>query len=237
LVSQTGLGSSLSGALQINQHMPGYNINICGSLGYQLSPVGELSSTSVTVDGFKLWNYHAVTGYSHIVMSNSDQVFFNLTKPVGAYSLGLSNSYSTGGVYAINLTFQMGIGRKPRSGNWITEHRPIADYGSLSVRTFLDENGNGKFDATEKGLKNVKVRINGDTVPRKSDAQGVTYLVGLQPYRNTDVDIAVETLDDPLWQPGIKGKRVRPRPGYTNMVDGIDINLEKASTSKITIVK
>ena len=216
-ISQSNLDNTLSGTLQVSQRMPVYNVR--GTLGYLVNPDSKISSASITVDGFRLWGYYTSTGYSRIIMSKTDQVFFNLTQPVGEYSLGVNSTYSTGGVFNIELSFQMGIGREPRSGHWFTEHRPLANYGAMTVKTYLDENGNGSWDSGDKNLENVKLRLNGGEVPRKSNAEGIIYLVGLEPYRAVDVEIATDTLEDPLWQPAIEGKRVSLRPGYAAQID------------------
>ena len=159
------------------------------------------------------------TGVSRALDSKTDQVFFNFNRSHGAYALGLSTRYSTGGVIQADLTFNISLGREPYSGTWIPEYRPIASQGSLSVQAFVDKNLNGSKDSDEQAVPTIKVQVNGGKVPQKPQDSGVVFITGLEPYRELDVDLAVESLEDPLWHPAIIGKRISLRPGHTAKID------------------
>ena len=137
----------------------------------------------------------------------------------GKYTLGASVSYSTGGIISANLTLSAGIGREPRTGSWQTEYRPYANNGSVSTQVYIDDNGNGRKDADERGLKDISLRINGSSIAQKTDEQGIAYITGIETYRELDLDVSVESLEDPLWNPSIKGKRLLLRPGHTTLID------------------
>lgn len=217
LNSQTGLDTIVSDSLQISQRAYGYNFR--GAFNYEFAPNSGLNSATFTVDGFRLARYNISTGFTRVVRNDTDQLLLNMNRSHGTYSLGLNTSYSTGGVFTVNLSFQMGLGREPRSGIWHPEYRPIASQGSLSAQAYLDTNGNGSKDTAEEGLPGVKIRINGGNVPQQTSDAGIVYVTGIEPYRELDVDLAVETLEDPLWQPAVKGKRMHLRPGYVALVD------------------
>ena len=209
--------TSVTGILQASRRAFGYNFR--GIINYQTAPDSGLLSASFISDGFRLWKYHIATGVSRDIQNDKDEVFFNMSRSHGAYALGLNTRYSTGGVLAVELNFSMGLGREPRTGSWIADYRPVATQGSLSAQAFLDENGNGRKDSEEQGLEGVKLRINGGTVPESADHDGIVFVNRLEPYRELDVEIALQTLEDPLWQPREKGKRIRLRPGHVSQVD------------------
>ncbi|MGD8570055.1 MAG: hypothetical protein PVJ39_18355 [Gammaproteobacteria bacterium] len=210
-------GSTVTGILQASRRAFGYNFR--GTLNYQTAPNSELVSATVTTDGFRLWNYHIAAGLTRDLRNDSDEVFFNMNRSHGAYALGLNTRYATGGVMTVELNFSMGLGREPRTGSWLANARPVATSGTMSTLTFLDNNNNGKKDAGEPGIENVKLRINGGTLPQLTDQDGIVYINGLEPYRDLDVELVLQTLEDPLWQPSMKGKRVRLRPGHVTQVN------------------
>ena len=215
--SQTGLDTQTSGNLQLSHRAFGYNFR--GSASYNVSPDSELSAAVFTLDGFKLWKYHISTGVSRVFENKVDEIFYSMIKSHGAYSLGINSRYSTGGRFGLNVSFTIGLGREPRSGTWRPEYRPIANQGSMSVQAYLDKNINGIKEPEEESLQGIKVRVNGGNIQQPSDEQGIVFVTGLEPYRGLDIDIAAETLDDPLWLPAVKGKRVFLRPGHVTQVD------------------
>lgn len=209
--------SHVSGILQASRRAFGYNFR--ATINYQTAPDSGLLSASFTADGFRLWKYHAATGISRDVQNDSDEIFFNVIRSHGAYALGLNTRYRTGGVAAVELNFSMGLGREPRRGSWVADYRPVATGGSLSAQAFLDENGNGRKDEHERGLQDVKLKINGGLTPQATDENGIVYLNRLEPYRALDVELALQTLEDPMWQPRDKGQRIRLRPGHVAKLD------------------
>ena len=217
LTQQSSLDSSVINTLQISRRAFGYNFR--GAISYRFAPETGTDSATLTVDGFRLWNYFISTGFTRIVTSDTDQVFFNMNKSHGAYSLGLNTRYSTGGVLSVDLSFTIGLGHEPRTNTWRPEYRPVASQGAMSTQAFLDKNSNGIKDGDEEGLAGIKIRVNGGDVPNPADDNGVVYVTGLEPYRNFDLDIALETLEDPLWQPSIKGTRINLRPGHVAQID------------------
>lgn len=214
---QTGLVDLVTGNFQISRRAFGFNFR--GSASYDIKPESGLNAATLTVDGFKLWLYNINTGFTRVIQSDIDEIFFNMNRSHGKYALGLNTRYSTGGILAIDLTFTMGIGREPRTQIWKPEFRPIATQGAMSVQAFLDKNANGTADMGEERIPDIKIKMNGGAVPQQIDESGIVYISGVEPYREQDVELAVETLEDPLWQPSIRGKRVALRPGYVSKID------------------
>jgi outer membrane usher protein FimD/PapC len=53
----------------------------------------------------------------------------------------------------------------------------------------------------------------------RTDADGIAYLPRLPAHQNVDLALDPNTLEDPQWQPQVKGVRIVPRPGTVNRVD------------------
>jgi len=214
---QTGLKTIDTGTFQISRRAYGYNFR--GSMSYELSPNSELSATTFTMDGIKWRDYHISTGISHITQNNINEIFLNMNHSLGSYSLGLNARYATGGIFALDMTFSISAAKEPRSGNWVPEYRPIASQGSMSVQVYVDENNNGKKDPNEKGIAGAKININGSNIKQAANTDGIIFITGVEPFRDLDIDVAVGSLSDPLWQSAVKGKRVSLRPGYAAQID------------------
>ena len=111
------------------------------------------------------------------------------------------------------------MAREPRSRRWEINSRPVANQGALSAKVFLDANGDGEQGPDEEVLPGVKLNINGNALPKETDDSGIAFINGLTPYREVDIDVALETLDDPLWLSAKKGLRVDFRPGHVMELD------------------
>jgi hypothetical protein len=206
-----------TGVLQVSRRAAKYNLRT--NLGYRFKPTNKLDSVSVSADGFKLWGFNANAGVTKVISAETEQFTFGLNRAMNDYTLGVDTRLSTDGTFSLNLTFTMGLAREPRTGNWVKEARPIASQGAVSTQVFLDENGNGKKDVDEDVLSGVKVKINGGKIPNKTDENGIAFITGLQPYREMDFDIALDTLEDPFWLSAKKGVRVNLRPGHVTKLD------------------
>jgi outer membrane usher protein FimD/PapC len=53
----------------------------------------------------------------------------------------------------------------------------------------------------------------------RTDASGVAWLPRLPASRHADIGLDPATLEDPQWQPQVKGVRIVPRPGKVSRVD------------------
>ncbi len=217
LSSATTMQDMLFGSLQISRRAKKYNLRT--NLGYRLKPSSEFDTVSITADGFKLWDFNASAGFSKILSSDIEQFTFGLNRAVNGYTLGMDARFTTDGTFNLNLTFTMGLAREPRTGVWIKETRPIASQGAVSTQVFLDDNGNGKKDEDEDALAGVKININGGKSPIETDENGIAFITGLQAYREMDLDVALDTLEDPFWLSSKKGVRVDLRPGHVMQLD------------------
>jgi len=206
-----------SGNLSVSRRAKKYNLRT--SLGYQIKPDKEFTSVSLSADGFKLWGFHAIAGITKIINSDEEQINFGLNREMDGYTLGMVTRASTDGTFSFEFTFNMGLIREPRMGQWKKTAKTVANQGAISAQVFLDRNGDGKKDDDEEPLSGVRVNINGGGAMEKTDENGIAFNYGIMPYRQMDFDIALNTLEDPLLLPEKKGMRVDLRPGFVTRLD------------------
>lgn len=94
---------------------------------------------------------------------------------------------------------------------------PSLERAGIAGRVFLDQNGNGRFDAGERPLPNVRVSIGMET--RFSDARGEYHLWNVTPYEQAVVAVDSSTLASPLWVPTDAAVAVEPSPNRYRIVD------------------
>jgi hypothetical protein len=75
------------------------------------------------------------------------------------------------------------------------------------------------MDEGEEPIKGVGFTVNGGNHLARTDADGIAYLSRLPTHQNVDLGLDPNTLEDPQWQPQVKGVRIVPRPGQANQVD------------------
>jgi hypothetical protein len=142
-----------------------------------------------------------------------------LNKSLGSFGLGVNGFYSTRHEYGAGVQFFMAMGLEPRHGHVMTDAQPMANMGSASIRVYLDKNLNGTMDGLDEPIKGVGFTVNGGSNMARTDADGIAYLPRLPVHQNVDLGLDPNTLEDPQWQPRVKGVRIVPRPGKVSQVD------------------
>jgi hypothetical protein len=205
------------GLLQVSRRVAG--IGITGQLQYLLKPVAELGSAAVSADRYLADGYLVNLGMTRVFDTHETRLSGALNKSLGSYGLGVNGYYSTRHEYGGGVQFFMALGLEPRRGRVMTDAQPMANMGSASVHVFLDKNLNGTMDGDDEPIKGVGFTLNGGNQLARTDADGIAYLARLPAYQNVDLALDPDTLEDPQWQPRVKGVRIVPRPGKVNQVD------------------
>jgi len=205
------------GVLQVSRRVAG--IGLTAQLQYLLAPSRQIGSAALSADRYLPDGYLVNLGMARIFDTGETRVTGALNKSLGSYGLGLNGYYSNRHEYGGGVQFFMAMGLEPRRGHVMTDAQPMANMGSASVRVFLDKNLNGKIDGDDEPIKGAGFTINGGNQLARTDADGIAYLPRLPTYQNLDLALDPATLEDPQWQPQVKGVRIVPRPGKVNQVD------------------
>lgn len=208
---------SADGQLQVSRRVAG--IGLSGQLQYLLAPIRKLGSAAVSADRYLASGYLLNLGLTRAFDSHEYRLSGALNKSLGSFGLGVNGFYSTRHAYGAGVQFFMAIGREPRSARLMTEAQPMANTGSASTRVFLDKNQNGVMDGTDEPIRGAGFIINGANYPVRTDADGIAYLPRLPAHQHVDLGLDPNTLEDPQWQPQVRGVRIVPRPGLVNQVD------------------
>jgi hypothetical protein len=205
------------GQLQVSRRVAG--IGLTGQLQYQIKPVAQLGSAAISADRYLADGYLANLGLARMFDTREYRLSGALNKSLGSFGLGVNGFYSSRHEYGAGVQFFMAMGLEPHRRRVMTEAQPMAGMGSASVRVFLDKNLNGKMDEGEEPIKGVGFTVNGGNHLARTDADGIAYLSRLPTHQNVDLGLDPNTLEDPQWQPQVKGVRIVPRPGQANQVD------------------
>jgi hypothetical protein len=184
-----------------------------GTLNYEMKPRDELTNAALTMDVRKLGVYQLSLNINHSLELDVTQYTVSASKPVGNYALTLLGRYGTDDSYEVGLAFNISLGRDPRTGEWEYDARSMASLGSASAQVFLDSNQDGLLDENEEPLPNVAFALDGGRQPVRTNDNGVAFLTALPAHKPGDLEIAMDTLEDPLWIPAIDGVHIVPRPG------------------------
>jgi hypothetical protein len=212
-----GAARHADGALQVSRRVAG--IGITSQLQYTLAPAARLDSAAVSADWVLRDGYMLNLGLTRLFQQRELRAAGSLNKSLGSFGLGVSGFYSSRRELGIGVRLFMAMGLEPRRGRVLREAQPMANMGAGSVRVFLDKNLNGTKDEGEEGIAGAGFTINGANVAVRTDAGGVAWLPRLPASRHADIGLDPDTLEDPQWQPQIKGVRIVPRPGKVSRVD------------------
>ncbi|WP_341936438.1 SPOR domain-containing protein [Marinimicrobium sp. C2-29] len=196
-----------------------YDVSLRGSINYRLLPFRETSSVALTADYNLAEGYRLNLGVSRDLVNPETRWNIGLSKSIGRFGLGLNGQYSDTGDYSVGLRLSMGLGREPRTSDWIPSARAMAGLGAASVRTFVDENGNGIWDEKEEPVSDAGFVVNGARREFRTDEDGIAQLGRLPVARYVDVAVDRSTLLDPRWEPSVEGVSLVPRPGHVAQVD------------------
>ncbi len=165
-----------------------------------------------------------------LLATNDYDASGTLTRDFQNVKLSTNLVWASNGQNSINFLLTLNLARDPHKENWHLDSRPMADFGAVSVSTFIDQNLSGQFDSTDKPMPKVKILKNNNTAGF-TDEKGALFLPQLPPYQPVEFTIAEDAFDDPFLKSSLKGLKVIPRPGivthfdfpviYTGLIEGI----------------
>lgn len=197
-----------------------YRTSLRGELRYDVQPESRLTTATLTSETRFRNGINARLGVQRtFVAPTLTTVSAGLSRTFDFASVGITGSWSNDGAWNGLLSYTTSFGRDPQTGEWHVSAKPAADYGSASVRAFLDNDLDGVFGPDDTPLQGVVFDSGIRRVDAPTDRDGVAYLSALPAYRDMNLTISPQSLEDPYWVSDPEGYRIRPRPGYTTIVD------------------
>ena len=191
-----------------------------GGLRYELEPSPELRDFQLTAEWRMKKHLHGRINLRHSLSDGPPSSYgASLSWRLDVLALGLDARRDERGGLSSGLTVSYSLGREPHAGSWRSRSRPLAGQGLAAARVFLDRNLNQRFDRGDEPLEGVGLTADGRPGGRPTNRQGIAFILGLTPYRHTDLGLSLKSLEDPYWIPAIPGVGLVARPGRVATVD------------------
>lgn len=214
-VQNQGTTTVYNGNLQLTKNFQSFRLR--ARTYYSIKPEAELTSISSSV----LWpitnRLISEVGLSHNAIANAATL--NLTWDTDNTSLSTFFFYDDQDNYNVSLNMRFSLGNDPKTNRVHITRNRIANTGGISARVFEDINYDGIYNNDEPLIEGAK--INAVNVKRSAitELSGVAFLTGLPKNRITDVEIDIDSLEDPFWVPLNEGFSFMPRPGLVEAFD------------------
>jgi len=121
------------------------------------------------------------------------------------------------GSVAASLALAFSFGPKA-NGGWRVSSEKLASRGQVIADVWMDDNGDGIWQANEAALPGVPLTAGNAYVDAATDKAGHGAIDGLEPFRPVMIGIDAGSLPNPYIQPALPGVIVSPRPGVATRV-------------------
>lgn len=216
-ISQPDAYRQLKGGLNVSRRVdPRGFVRFAGDFNYDLVPESTPRSFSVGLNGTFSRTY-SWSGTFHREFRAGNSLDASLGKTFEAFTTTLSASYYQPAVYTgfVSLSFSVGYIRAHDEVRF--DDQNLALSGTILVRTFIDDNQNGLWDAGEKPAANTSISLNGTTLRNPTGPDGTLLLSSLPAY--VPAQIAATGFDDPTVISSVAGYSVVPRPGRVMVLE------------------
>ena len=137
----------------------------------------------------------------------------------GKYIFSPSVFYDTEQGAGAFFTLSFSLGYDEENNNLLLSSERKNGQGGAKALVYHDVNNNKIFDQGDSPISDVEIYANQAKKQAITDSDGIAYITGLNEYKPTDIEINIETLDDPFWHPSVPGAAVTPRSGKVNRVE------------------
>jgi hypothetical protein len=136
-----------------------------------------------------------------------------------SYALFSTLSYNSNDDVAVTLNARFSMSEAPFGKGYVSSNLPLTSSGLVAVRLYHDVNQNFIFDSEDIVLPNVKVAADQLTRFAESDEHGVAVFNGIASFRQTDLSVDMETLDDPYLLQSTENTSLTPREGLLTLIN------------------
>lgn len=194
---------------------------LTGGVNYVLGDENEVS-------GLRFSSYHPLshglslgTGLYHYMGENNEHTNINLSLDwdAGMFNLSPSISYDTEEGAGAFLTMSFSLGPDPVKESIHMRSNRRSGKGGAEAFVYHDLNNNKIYDGEDVPLPEVEVVARQAGNRAETDKDGVAYLLDMREHNATDIEIDVDSLEDPFWNPTVSGVSLVPRSGRINTVE------------------
>ncbi len=190
-----------------------------GKLNYDLQQNANERLNNLNISAVKKINRSSTMRVNSTYNFSSDITTADLrySKEFDKFSLDMNLGGTTENDYFGGLTYRVGL-QPDHNGKYQVTKAKDSLLGSVGLRTFLDNNGNRKYDEGEKLLPNISFRSNHGEIKGHTDENGSIFINGLTENltklklnNNSMPSIYIRPYDDFI--------TILPRSGATTTID------------------
>ncbi|MEN8195054.1 MAG: carboxypeptidase-like regulatory domain-containing protein [Pseudomonadota bacterium] len=210
--------TNAEGALLVGGHL--YRTALRGELQYAIEPKSELTRGILSVERhFGVKSTGRVSADRTFSGQEVTTLSAALSHRFDIAALGVNGTWGDDGSASAFLTLSFAFGREPRTGDWGMYSDAVADDGAVSARVFLDNDLDGEYGPDDTPVEGAMFDTGRGLIRETTNEDGVLLLTGLPAWRDVDVVIPPQGLEDPYWSPKSDGLTVKTRPGTASLVD------------------
>jgi hypothetical protein len=209
--------SNANGQLLLSELRPAFALR--GEIDYGIRPAREVTGVAVTAETRLVKSLLLSGGISRVFQVGQTRYLAGVSKQEGSFGFVVTADFSSPGGLGASALLSVSVGRDSRNGQWYPQARPLAGYGGLSGRAFLDTNGNGRMDSGEQPIPGAGFLLNGGGNLARTNDAGAVFIPNLPSNQAIALGLDPSTLEDPFWKPTPEGIRVVPRPGKVAVID------------------
>lgn len=136
-----------------------------------------------------------------------------------SYMLFGSLTHNSNNDTAVSLNARFSMSEAPFGKGYVASGRALTSNALVAVRLYEDINQNFVFDEEDRPLPNVRVKAAQLTRNAESGEDGVAILEGIGTFRQTDLSVDLDTLDDPYLLQSTVNTSLTPRGGLLTLVN------------------
>lgn len=210
-------GRSLGGRFVLNRRRGGSAVAY--EVGYGLYPEARVETLAFNVEHSLPLGARLRVGLGHSLLTSDVQFTAGVQQDIAGVTFGVHAGYDARGEYRFGVSAATGAVRKPapsseKAARFVPAPQGVARGGSAAVTVFLDDNGNGVFDAGERPLEGVPVLVDGIAHGTRTGPDGTALLTGLPVHEDIAFAIGEVDLPDIFWSASGDGVAAVLRPGH-----------------------
>jgi len=172
-----------------------------GGLNYRIVPSSTMNSVVIGAShkADQQFSYQGNVTHS---FRGSDVTSFDstFTWKQDKYAWSLSAAFDTAGAQSLGLSLNTSVGYEPVEQSYYLTNQSMMNNSTVTVRAFLDDNGNGEPDLGEQPVQGVRFTGRSHWKQFETDAQGYVTLSGVRHLEAQKIEIDDKSIEDPFMQ-------------------------------------
>lgn len=164
-------------------------------------------------------NISSQASYSRSFLDDSDSFSLGVDWRQPSYALNAKINHSSNGNTDFSLSARFSMSETPFGEGYVASDRGFTSSALVAVRVFEDVNQNFIFDVGDRPIPNVTVKAAQVSRRGVTGKEGVAILEGVASFLQTDLDVDIDSLDDPYLMQSTISTSLTPRAGLLTLVN------------------